>query len=162
MPKHEECDKIDKNIKEIIMNKVEIFEILNANPVFHIATVEEDQPRCRAVFLYRADENGIIFHSGAMKMLHDQITKNPKVEFCFNDLKNGIQIRVTGTLEIVKDKALKDEICEHPTRKFLKSWREAGTLNDFYASIQVYRMTNGKAVIWTMETNFAPKVEVTL
>jgi uncharacterized pyridoxamine 5'-phosphate oxidase family protein len=144
------------------MNKNEILEVIRNNPAFHIATVEGDQPRCRAVYLFRADDNGILFHSGVMKSLHHQIVANPKVEFCFNDPQKGIQVRVTGKLEIVADKALKDEICEHPTRKFLKAWREAGTLDDFYNSFQVYRLKGGKAITWTMETNFTPKVEVTL
>ncbi len=62
----------------------------------------------------------------------------------------------------MEDKALKDEICEHPSRKFLKSWRESGALDDFYNSFKVYRLIGGKAVWWSMETNFAPKVEVVL
>lgn len=144
------------------MKKEEMFELMNSNPAFHLATVEGDQPRCRGMFLYRADENGIIFHSGAMKMVHSQIMKNPKVELCFNDNEKRVQVRVTGTLDIVNDNAFKDEICEHPTRKFLKAWRESGTMDQFYNSFQVYRMTGGKAVSWTMETNFAPKVEVSL
>ncbi|OGC06293.1 pyridoxamine 5'-phosphate oxidase [candidate division WOR-1 bacterium RIFOXYD2_FULL_36_8] len=144
------------------MKKEEMFELMNANPAFHLATVEGDQPRCRGMFLFRADENGIIFHSGIMKDVHKQISKNPKVELCFNDFKKGIQVRVSGKLEISEDKVFKDEICEHPSRKFLKSWRESGTLANFYDSFKVYCLKGGKAVYWTMETNFAPKVEVVL
>lgn len=135
---------------------------MNANPGFHLATVEGDQPRCRAMFLYRADENGILFHSGTFKDVHRQIEKNRKVELCFNDFKTGVQVRVAGELEIVEDNALKDEICEHPTRKFLKPWRESGALEDFYNTFKVYRLKGGKAVWWTMEKNFAPKEYVTL
>ena len=144
------------------MNKKEILDIISANPAFHLATVEGEQPRCRGMFLFRADEKGIIFHSGAMKMVHHQISNNPKVELCFNDSKNGVQVRVSGALEIVEDKALKDEICDHPSRKFLKPWRESGPLENFYDTFKVYRLTGGKAVCWTMETNFAPKEEIVL
>jgi pyridoxamine 5'-phosphate oxidase len=144
------------------LKKEEMFVLMNANPAFHLATVEGDQPRCRAMFLFRADEKGIIFHSGAMKMVHHQITDNPKVELCFNDFQKGIQVRVTGVLEIVEDKALKDEICGHPSRKFLKPWRESGQLADFYNQFKVYRLVGGKAVWWTLESNFAPKIEVIL
>ncbi|HBU70421.1 MAG TPA: pyridoxamine 5'-phosphate oxidase [Elusimicrobia bacterium] len=144
------------------MNKTEILKLINENPAFHLATTEGDQPRCRGMFLYRADENGILFHSGTMKQLHGQILANPKVELCFNDFKNGVQVRVSGKLEIVEDNKLKDEICEHPTRKFLKPWRESGALENFYNTFMVYRLKGGKAVTWTMATNFAPKTEVTL
>lgn len=144
------------------MNKKEIQEFINANPAFHLATVEGDQPHCRGMFLYRADENGIVFHSGTMKAVHGQIVKNPKVELCFNDLKSGTQVRVAGRLEIVADKALKDEIAAHPTREFVRKWRAAGLFPDFYNQFQVYRLAGGQAVVWTMATNFAPKETVTL
>jgi uncharacterized pyridoxamine 5'-phosphate oxidase family protein len=144
------------------MNKEDILKLIRNNPAFHLATVEGDQPRCRGMFLYQADDNGIVFHSGIMKAVHKQITRNPKVELCFNDPVNNVQVRVTGQLDIVEDKAFKDEICEHPSRKFVKTWREAGPLADFYASFQVYRLKSGKAVWWTMAENFAPKVEVSL
>ncbi|MCU0610063.1 MAG: pyridoxamine 5'-phosphate oxidase family protein [Chitinispirillaceae bacterium] len=140
----------------------ELFEVMRTNPAFHLATVEGDQPRCRAMFLYRADENGIIFHTGAMKQVHQQLAKNPKVELCFNDFKSGVQVRVAGTLSLVEDNALKDEICAHPSRQFLKPWRESGPLADFYATFKVYRLVKGKAVKWTMQTNFAPKEEIGL
>jgi pyridoxamine 5'-phosphate oxidase len=144
------------------MNKKEILEFITANPAFHLATVEGDQPRCRGMFLFSADEKGIVFHSGTMKAVHHQIEKNPKVELCFNDLQKGVQVRVAGKLEIVEDKALKDEICAHPTRQFLKAWRESGTLDNFYNTFKVYRLKGGRAVVWTMETNFAPKEEIAL
>jgi uncharacterized pyridoxamine 5'-phosphate oxidase family protein len=144
------------------MTKQEMFEVINANPAFHLATVECAQPRCRAMFLFRTDDNGILFHSGAMKAVHNQIVQNPKVELCFNDLKKVVQIRVAGTLEIVEDNALKDEICARPSRGFLKPWRASGPLEIFYAIFKVYRLCGGIAVWWTMASNFAPKQEVTL
>jgi hypothetical protein len=39
------------------------------------------------------------------------------------------QVRVQ--LEIVNDKALKDEIANQPSRAFLKTWKENGELSDF-------------------------------
>lgn len=144
------------------MNKKEILEFINANPAFHLATVEGDQPRCRGMLLFRADENGILFHSGTMKAVHHQIEKNPKVELCFNDLPKGVQVRVAGKLEIVEDKALKDEIAAHPTREFVRQWKAKGLFKDFYNEFKVYRLKGGRAVVWTMATNFAPKEEVAL
>jgi len=144
------------------MTKQEIFDLIRANPAFHLATVEGDQPRCRAMFLYRADESGIIFHSGGMKNVHRQIESNPKVELCFNDFKKGVQVRVAGALEVVDDKTLMEQIYAHPSRQFLKPWREAGPLKDFYNTFKVYRLTRGKAVWWTAATNFAPKEEIVL
>ena len=135
------------------MNKSEIFNFLNANPVFHLATVEGDKPHVRGLLLYKADENGIIFHTGKMKDLHKQLTKNPHVELCFNNgnFENLIQIRVSGTVELVENLELKKEIVQK--REFLKPWVDQMG----YEFLAVYRMKNGMATIWTMKTNFLPK-----
>lgn len=137
------------------MEKEEIYELMRDNPAFFLATVEGKQPRVRGMLLYKADEEGIIFHTGAMKDLYGQVVKNNKVELCFNG--NGTQVRISGELEIVDDNNVKDEIVEHPTRKFLKPWKESGELNDFYKTFVVFRLKNGLANIWTMETNFSSK-----
>lgn len=144
------------------MNKQEIFKVINNNPAFYLATVEENQPRVRGMLLYKADEDGILFHTGIMKDVYHQITNNPKVELCFNDFKSGVQVRVEGELEIVEDNNLKDEITEHPTRKFLKPWKESGELKDFYKTFVVLRLKNGVATTWSMEKNFAPKEYINL
>ena len=62
------------------MNEKEIYALMNANPVFHLATVEGDQPRVRGMLLFRADENGLIFHTASTKDVYTQIMNNPKVE----------------------------------------------------------------------------------
>jgi pyridoxamine 5'-phosphate oxidase len=135
------------------MNKREILEFLNANPVFHLATIEGDRPRVRGMLMYMADENGIVFHTGKMRDLHTQLTKNPKVEMSFNNGsdENLIQIRVSGAVELVEDLDLKKEIVEK--REFLKPFVERMG----YAPLAVYRLKNGTASIWTMKTNLEPK-----
>jgi uncharacterized pyridoxamine 5'-phosphate oxidase family protein len=140
------------------MNKGEILGFLNANPIFHLATVEGSNPHVRGLLLYRADEHGIVFHTGKMKDLHKQLTVNPHVEMCFNNgnSQNIVQIRVSGSVELVEDIDLKKEIVQK--REFLKPWVE----RDGYGSLAVCRIKNGKATIWTMMTNFAPKEYIEL
>jgi pyridoxamine 5'-phosphate oxidase len=140
------------------MNKTEIFDFLNENPVFHLATVEGTRPRVRGMLMYRADEHGIIFHTGKMKDLHRQLTANPNVEICFNNGKfeDLIQIRISGAVELVEDLELKKEIVQK--REFLKPWVEQAG----YEPLAVYRMKKGIAVVWTMKTNLAPKAFVEL
>lgn len=135
------------------MNKNEVFDILNTNPVFHLATIEGNKPRVRGLLLYKADENGIIFHTGKMKDLHKQLTKNPQVEMCFNNgnFENLIQIRVSGSVELIEDLELKKEIVQK--REFLKPWIDQMG----YEFLAVYKLKKGVATIWTMKTNFAPK-----
>ena len=138
------------------MVKEELFQIMNENPVFHLATMDGAQPRVRGMLLYRVDEQGIIFHTASTKDVNQQIQKNPKVELCFQG--QGIQIRVSGVLEQVQDDKLRDEIFAHPTRKFLQAWKAQG----IDGLLQIFRLKNGEAVTWTMETNFEEKKPVQL
>ncbi len=144
------------------MTKEQIFDLLNNNLVFHLATVENGEPRVRGMMLYKADESGIVFHTGDFKDVYKQIIANPNVQMCFNEAATGIQVRVRGVLEEVMDRDLKDEISNHPTRAFLKKLRENSTVEDFYNSIRVFRMKNGIANTWTFNTNFAPKEDIQL
>ncbi len=140
------------------MNKQEILKFLNDNPLCHLATVEGNVPHVRGMMMYRADENGIIFHTGKMKDLHKQLMKNSQVELCFNNGKfeGLIQIRISGTLELVEDLALKKEIVQK--RDFLKPWIDKAG----YDPLAVYRMKNGRATVWTMANNFTPKEYISL
>lgn len=143
------------------MTKEEIFAIMNQNPAFFLATVEGDQPRVRGMLLYKADEGGIVFHTGTMKDVYAQIVANPKAELCFNN-KTGLQVRVRGTLTSIEDTKIKDEISEHPSRVFLKQWKESGEMSDFYRTFAVFSMKDGVAVTWSMDRNFAPKEDIQL
>ncbi|MGL5149303.1 MAG: pyridoxamine 5'-phosphate oxidase family protein [Clostridium sp.] len=138
------------------MNKEEMFKLMMENPAFHLATMEGDRPRVRGMLLFRADEEGIIFHTASTKEVFDQIMRNPKVELCFNSAIN--QVRVSGELELVDDKQLNEEIINHPSRAFLKSWESLGIID----LLRVFRLKKGVAVEWTFASNFDKKIEVNL
>jgi len=140
------------------MNKKEILEFINANPIFHLATVEGDKPHVRGMLLYRADEKGIVFNTGKIKDLYRQLTKNPNVEMAFSNgiFENLIQVRVVGTVELLEDLDLKKEIVQK--REFLKPWVDQVG----YDSLAVYVLKKGAATVWTMATNVAPKEFVEL
>jgi uncharacterized pyridoxamine 5'-phosphate oxidase family protein len=135
------------------MNKDEILSFINANPVFHLATIEGHKPHVRGMLLYRADENGLLFHTGKMKDVYKQLTENPGVELSFNNGKfeDLIQVRISGTVELVEDLDLKKEIVQN--RDFLKPWVE----KNGYEPLAVFKIKKGIATVWTMKTNFAPK-----
>lgn len=135
------------------MNKKEILDFLTANPVFHLANVEKGKPHVRGMYLYRADENGILFHTGKMKSLHQQLTENSDVEMGFTNGKfdNLVQVRVSGAVELVEDLDLKKEIVQN--RPFLKPWVDKSG----YDFLAVYCLKRGRATVWTFNTNLAPK-----
>lgn len=139
-----------------MLTKNEMLRLMNENPVFHLATMDKDQPRVRGMLLFRADEDGIIFHTASTKDVFTQIKQNPKAELCFQG--NGSQIRVTGVLEQVEDEALREEIFAHPSRGFLQAWKANGVDE----LLQIFRLKHGTAVEWTMETNFDEKKEIKL
>lgn len=133
------------------MTKQEMLQLMNGNPVFHLATVEGDQPRVRGMLLYRAGEDGIIFHTASTKDLSAQIKENPRAELCFQS--GGVQLRVAGTLQQVVDEALQAEIYSHPSRGFLREWQRLGV----ETNLEIYIMKHGIATEWTMERNFDEK-----
>jgi pyridoxamine 5'-phosphate oxidase len=130
------------------MNREEIVTFLNANPGCHLATLENNQPRVRGMFMYRADEQGIIFHTGDFKSLYSQLLGNKKVEICFNS--PDTQVRVEGIAEITNDANLKTEILE--ARPWLKPLMgEKGG-----DALVVFRIIDCKAAVWSMEANLEP------
>ncbi|GEQ21115.1 hypothetical protein CBU02nite_16210 [Clostridium butyricum] len=137
------------------MKKDEIFQAISKNPVFFLGTIDDDKPRVRGMLLYKADENGIIFHTGGSKDLYKQILKNPAAELCSNC--NGTQIRISGKLDIINDDNLKEEIYNHPSRKFMEQWRSDDSLSDSDKELIILSLKHGTIVTWTMEDNFAAK-----
>jgi uncharacterized pyridoxamine 5'-phosphate oxidase family protein len=145
------------------MQKEQVFEIINKIPVFFLATIEDTEPRVRGIALYKADESGIVFHTGPQKDVFHQIQKNPNVQMCFYDAAQNIQVRIRGKLEKIDDNGLKEEISNHPSRAFMKGWKaKCATVEDFYNMFSVFRLKNGKANVWTFETNMAPKEDINL
>lgn len=138
------------------MEEQKIYELINENLGFYLATMDGDQPKVRGMMLFRADKNGIVFHTASTKDVFKQLQLNPKAEMCFN--ANGVQIRVTGEIEVSTDEVLRQEIFGHPTRKFLQAWKEKG-IDDL---LTVLIMKNCEAVTWTMETNFAKKSPISI
>ncbi len=138
------------------MNRSEILAFLNAHQVCQMATVEGDTPRIRSLLLYRADENGIIFMSDDKKPLYEQIQRNPKVELCFADPEVMVQVRVSGTVETLRDLELIKEIIA--TRESLKPLVE----KIGYEPFVIYRIAKGIATVWTPAANLGTKSHIEL
>jgi len=135
------------------MDKKEILALINENPRCFLATADEGFPHVRGIHLYRADENGIVFHTGKFKDLYQQLCNNPAVEICFTnkDMQNFIQVRVNGIVEPLEEAELKEQIVAD--RDYLQPWVEKAG----YDGLAVFRLNNGRATVWTMATNFAKK-----
>jgi len=137
------------------MIKDEIYACMNANPTCYLATVEGSKPRVRAMGMVKADEDGIIIETGTFKDVYKQMSANPNVELCFYNAKDGIQVRVSGAVEVVDDLELKKEIVAQ--RPFLKQRVEEGG----YEAMGVFRL-KGSAYVWTFKTASEPKTYIQL
>jgi uncharacterized pyridoxamine 5'-phosphate oxidase family protein len=133
------------------MDKKTVLSFIANNPIFALATSENNTPHVRFMMLYRADDSGVYFHTGESKDLHRQLSSDPMVEMCFCSPREMMQVRVSGTAELVEDDTLKRQIVKD--RPFLEKWVDS----QGYDSLCVYRVTEGKATVWTMSTNFAGK-----
>lgn len=138
------------------MNKKEILDFMNAHPACHVATIEGNIPRVRGLRMHKADEKGIIFQTWTTKDVGKQLMKNTAAELCFNDYDKEIQVRVNGKFELVNDMAVKKAVMD--ARPSLKPFLdELG-----YDKVAIFRMSRGKANVWTMKENFTPKTWIEL
>lgn len=133
------------------MTKEQIYEFIRNNPVCALSTADENIPHVRFMMIYRADKDGIIFTTGEDKDLHRQLERNPLVEMSFYNAEEGIQIRVSGSVDELEDIELKKQVVED--FPFLKEWVD----KKGYDVIVAYILSRGKATVWTIETNFAEK-----
>jgi pyridoxamine 5'-phosphate oxidase len=138
------------------MDKKEVLSFISGNPIFALATSQDDVPHVRYMMLYRANDSGIVFHTGESKDLYQQLSRNPQVEMCFYNPKDMVQVRVSGTADLVEDMELKKQIVRD--RPFLQRWVD----DKGYDSLCVYKVVGAKAYAWTMATNFAGKEYIQL
>ncbi len=132
------------------MDKQQILEFLNANPDFQLATVEGNIPHVRTLMLHKADETGIYFMVGKFKDVYRQLSLNPNIELCFH--KDNFQVRIAGHVESLdKDLELKKEILS--ARLFMKPWIDSAG----FKHMAVFRIKNGIATTWSLETETQPK-----
>lgn len=135
------------------MNINDCIKFANENKLSFLATVEDDQPRVRALGFWFADESGFYFQTATVKEFYHQLKKNPKTEVCFYKKENaiGTMLRIAGEVEFINDTFLKEKILNE--RPFLKEYG----LTAESPHLIIFRIAHGKAHFWTMENNLKPK-----
>ena len=85
----------------------EVLQFLAENPIFYIATVEDDQPRVRP-FGFVTKYNGRLYLcTGSKKPVYKQLQANPKFEICASAPRNWL--RLTGKAVFVDDLEVKKQ-----------------------------------------------------
>jgi len=125
----------------------------NDNPICYLATVDDGQPRVRALGFWFADETGFYFQTSTIKEFPHQLLKNPRTEVCFYKHEGiiGTMLRVSGEVEFVNDIRFKEKALTD--RPFLKTF---GITIDSPRLI-LFRISHGQATFWTMDNNLKPK-----
>ena len=135
------------------METKDCIKFANENPVSWVATVEDDQPRVRALGMWFADESGYYFQIRKGMDMYRQIQKNPKVEASFwkPGAMFGTMMRVAGEVEFLDNIELKEKVLED--RPFLKDFGFTSQSPE----LVIFRILKGNAYFWTMESAFEPK-----
>ncbi|PKP05183.1 MAG: pyridoxamine 5'-phosphate oxidase [Bacteroidetes bacterium HGW-Bacteroidetes-6] len=135
------------------MNIQDCIKFANENPICFLATLENNQPKVRAMGFWFADETGFYFQTSTVKEIPGQLEKNPNAEVCFYKHEGmiGTMLRVSGEIEFVSDIKLKERALVD--RPFLKSF---GITPDS-PKLTLFRIAHGQAHFWTMENNVKPK-----
>jgi len=137
------------------VNKAEILAFMQAASTCYVATVEGNEPRVRAIMIYKVTKDEIIIQTNVNKDFTRQMKQNPNVEILFHDPKQDMmQVRVRGKVEQVTDPAALAKAMED--RPFLKAAAEQGN------GPALYRVKNPQAYVWTIQTNNDPKTFVKL
>jgi pyridoxamine 5'-phosphate oxidase len=125
------------------MDNREILDFITQHPIAYMATVEGNKPHVRAMGTYRADENGIVFSMQSPKDVYKQLIKNPETELCY--YADGIQVRVSGRMQLITDLAIKKEVVEK--RTFYKP----GVEKEGWDYVGAFVMKHGKATVSDMK-----------
>ena len=108
-------------------------DVIRADRFPHLATIDGDQPRIRPVSPVKTE--GFTVYVANLRVYHKtaELEVNPKVELCYlND--NHDQVRLTGVVEVVTDRAL-----------LLEIWNDNALLRNYLGSVDnpqliVYRI----------------------
>jgi pyridoxamine 5'-phosphate oxidase len=118
----------------------------NENPICFLATVEDNQPRVRALGFWYADKTGFYFQTSTTKNFYRHLKQNPNTEVCFYKHEDmiGTMLRITGKAEFLDDKKFKVKAISD--RPFLKDY---GITSESPGLI-LFRIAQGEARFWTI------------
>jgi uncharacterized pyridoxamine 5'-phosphate oxidase family protein len=130
------------------MTRAEMLDFVRKNSTAFMATVENGEPRVRAMETPLVDDGGLVYCTGSIKPVCRQLTAQPAVELCFFDSGRGIQLRLRGRMEKLEDQATKEWIVENRFT-FLKPVVEKWG----WGALALFRLSSGRALVWSAADN---------
>ncbi len=125
------------------MNRQQILDFVRMHPTSFMATVEDGEPRVRAMQTAHVDDEGLVFCTGTHKDVCKQLLSNAAVELSYWSEEEGVQLRIRGQMRPVDSIDLKTHIVE-TSFTFLKPVvAEHG-----YESLGLFRLEQGEFRSW--------------
>lgn len=126
------------------MDRTDVLDFVRGCTTSFMATVEDGEPRVRAMDTPHVDENGLTFCTGSGKSVCRQLLADPAVELCYWSADQGLQLRIRGRMEKLDDPELKRRIVE--TRfTFLKPVVE----RHGWEALTIFRLSSGTVRTWS-------------
>jgi len=128
------------------MKRNEVLEFVATCDTSFMATIENGEPRVRAMDAPHVDENGLTFCTGSTKDVCIQLMADPMVELCYWNGEKGLQLRIRGRMERLSDLDLLKHIVE--TRfTFLQP-----VVDRFgWEALALFRLSRGEVRTWSPE-----------
>jgi uncharacterized pyridoxamine 5'-phosphate oxidase family protein len=128
------------------MKRDEVLEFVRTCETSFMATVENGEPRVRAMDTPHVDESGLTFCTGATKDVCLQLMANPNVELCYWSTERNLQLRIRGRMERLSDLGLLKHIVN--TRfTFLQPVVERFG----WEALALFRLSRGEVRTWSPE-----------
>ncbi len=136
------------------MNREEVINFANDNPICYMASIENGKPHARVMKLWHADHTGFYFEILSPKITRE-LHVNPSVELCFfyypKDYKDGKEMRVAGEVEFVTN----DSILKRA--KHAKQYLENLGNKTTEPFISVSKIAQGEAKFWDLKSYILPE-----
>lgn len=137
------------------MNRQEVLDFVQRNPVSHMATLEDGRPRVRAMHTALVDGSGLTFCTGTPKPVCAQLLADPSVELSYWDQESGIQIRIRGEMEQLDDLELKARIVGE-----IFTFLQPVVEQHGYDILTLFRLPKGESRVWRSAEAARPVPEI--
>lgn len=129
------------------MNRAEVLEFVRECETSFMATVENGEPRVRAMDTPHVDESGLTFCTGSTKDVCLQLIADPSVELCYWNRERGLQLRIRGRMERLSDLDLLQHIVN---TKF--TFLQPVVERFGWEALALFRLSGGEVRTWSPES----------
>lgn len=135
------------------MDLHDVIAFANEHSACWLATASPDGvPHVRGMWMWFADEQGLVFHTGSTKSVAQELSANPRVEVAFFDpgsgqVGSGRMLRVAGRVQLLDDPELQTRLLAE------RSWLHGELGANPGVELVVFRVRECVAHLWSMAAN---------